>query len=82
MSRYAHEHPEQFEPGGSGFDPLLDKYDRDGVDRNPYSGMRPCAACGEPCSGHWCSESCRRAEDGPSADEADEMERAEEERDE
>lgn len=31
-----------------------------------------CAGCGEPTRrGHWCSDSCRRAEDGLSADEAE-----------
>lgn len=31
----------------------------------PSQPVRGCKHCGEPCTGSWCSESCRRAEDGP-----------------
>lgn len=27
--------------------------------------LQPCAACGEPSTARWCSNACRRAEDGP-----------------
>jgi hypothetical protein len=41
-----------------------------GIGRMPEpEPLRPCAACGEPTRRHWCSESCRRAEDGPAEDE-------------
>ena len=71
------------------FDPLFDKYDlraedearetkevEDEIDMEPYAGrdgLRPCAACGKPTTGHWCSDSCRRAEDGLSQAEADQI---------
>lgn len=41
-----------------------------------------CVACGEiTARGRWCSESCRRAEDGLSADEERELERDDEDDD-
>lgn len=36
--------------------------------------LQPCAGCGEPCYGHWCSTACRIAEDGPQPDECPEEE--------
>lgn len=35
-------------------------------DLTDASQIRPCAGCGRPCTGRWCSDSCRRAEDGVS----------------
>lgn len=48
------------------------------VDDRP---MGSCVACGDPTRSRWCSESCRRAEDGPSAEEADLMAWYDEKRD-
>lgn len=35
---------------------------------------RPCANCGEPVFGWWCSAECRRAEDGDERDGVDDRE--------
>lgn len=31
----------------------------------PLANLKPCAHCGRPTTGHWCSNACMLAEDGP-----------------